>query len=100
MHQIIKRVSQLTGRRLPDPLITSPKNLKSIFSYLRRDSDSKPKKLADQLLIKADVVSLPNVYIMPRRETPVDKDKRLGRWKMIEAELHSKGLPILSKSRE
>jgi hypothetical protein len=64
-----------------------------------RASTSKPKALADHLLTKHDVVGLPNVHVMARRETPVDKDKQFGRWKMIEAELQSKGLPVLSKSR-
>ena len=96
---MIKRASQLTGHRIPDPVIIAPRSLRPIYSYLRWGRDTKPKKIADRLLIKADVINLPNVHIMPRRETPVDKDKRLGRWKIIEAELHSKGLPILSKSR-
>ncbi|KAF7502603.1 hypothetical protein GJ744_005444 [Endocarpon pusillum] len=96
---VIKRASQLTGHRIPDPLITARQSLSSIYSYLGRDRDSPPKKVADRLLIKPDVINLPNVHIMPRRETPVDKDKRLGRWKIIEAELHSKGLPVLGKSR-
>jgi hypothetical protein len=70
-----------------------------IYNHLLRNSIPKPKKLAESLLQKQDLVSLPNVHIMARRETPVDKDKRLGRWKIIEAELQSKGLPMLSKSR-
>lgn len=70
-----------------------------VYNYLIRNSNPKPKKLADGLLRKQDLVSLPNVHIMARRETPVDKDKQLGRWKVIAAELESKGLPVLSKSR-
>ena len=70
-----------------------------IYNFLLRSSNAKPKKLADGLLRKQDLVGLPNVHIMARRETPIDKDKRLGRWKVIAAELESKGLPVLSKSR-
>ena len=69
-----------------------------IYKYLSQNSSPKKKTLADHLLAKQDVISLPNVHIMSRRETPVDKDKRLGRWKIVEAELKSKGLPVLSKS--
>lgn len=69
-----------------------------IYKYLSRNSTPKPKKLADHLLVKQDLVNLPNVHIMSRRETPVDKDKGVGRWKIIESELKSKGLPVLSKS--
>lgn len=70
-----------------------------IYTYLLRSSSPKAEKLADALLKKKDLVNLPNVHIMARRETPIDKDKRLGRWKVIEAELQRKGLPVLSNSR-
>ncbi len=37
----------------------------------------------------------PNVMILSRRETPVDKEKEVGRWKLIERELRARGLPVL-----
>ncbi|KIW47877.1 uncharacterized protein PV06_00533 [Exophiala oligosperma] len=37
----------------------------------------------------------PNVMVLSRRETPVDKEKEIGRWKVIARELQSKGLPVL-----
>jgi hypothetical protein len=39
----------------------------------------------------------PNVMVLPRRETPVDKEKEVGRWKLIEKELTERGLPVLGK---
>lgn len=39
----------------------------------------------------------PNVMVLPRRETPVDKEKEVGRWKVIEQELIERGLPVLGK---
>lgn len=39
----------------------------------------------------------PNVMVLPRRETPVDKEKEIGRWKVIEQELIERGLPVLGK---
>jgi hypothetical protein len=57
----------------------------------------KPKNLAETLATKTDLASLPNVKIMGRRETPVDKEMAVGRWKVIEAELRSKGLPVLGR---
>ncbi|KAK5047226.1 hypothetical protein LTR84_006748 [Exophiala bonariae] len=39
----------------------------------------------------------PNVMVLPRRETPVDKEKEVGRWKLIEKELIERGLPVLGK---
>lgn len=93
----MKRASQLTGLRISDHRLTSAKTLGQLFGYLREEGKPKPKTLADQLVQKQSLVKLPNVQIMSRRETTVDREKRLGRWKVIEAELQSKGLPGLSK---
>ena len=38
-----------------------------------------------------------NVLLLSRRETPVDKHKEVGRWKLIEKELIARGLPVLGK---
>jgi len=54
--------------------------------------------LAETLATKTELASLPNVKIMGRRETPVDKEKAVGRWKVIEAELRSRGLPVLGRA--
>ena len=35
-----------------------------------------------------------NVVVHPRRETPVDKEKEVGRWKVIVKELEKRQLPI------
>jgi hypothetical protein len=95
--QIIKRISQLTGHRIPDPVINSAQSLVPIYEHLMAQDSNKPKKVGDQILANKDLVNLPNVHFMPRRETPVDRDKRVGRWKVIEAELESKGLPVLGR---
>jgi hypothetical protein len=58
----------------------------------------RPKNLAETLATKTELASLPNVKIMGRRETPVDKEKAVGRWKVIEAELRSRGLPVLGRA--
>ncbi|KEF58864.1 uncharacterized protein A1O9_03707, partial [Exophiala aquamarina CBS 119918] len=39
----------------------------------------------------------PNVMVLSRRETPVDKEKEVGRWKLIEKELIERGLPVLGR---
>ena len=41
-----------------------------------------------------ELVNLPNVKIMGKRQTPVHKEKAIGRWKVIEKELQSRGLPV------
>ena len=55
-----------------------------------------PKKLADILLQRPDLAALPNIEIFDRRHTPIDKEKEVGRWKIIEQELNRKGLPVTS----
>jgi len=50
--------------------------------------NTKPKRKVPQPLG-------PNVMVLSRRETPVDKEKEIGRWKVIERELRAKGLPVL-----
>jgi len=53
-----------------------------------------PKKLAQQLIEKQTPMDLPNVKISSRRVTPIDKEKALGRWKIIEQALQDRGLPV------
>ena len=45
-----------------------------------------------------ELTKLPNVRILMRRETPVDRDKAVGRWKVIEKELKARGLPVLGRA--
>lgn len=40
------------------------------------------------------IAELPNVQIVDRRYTPIDKEKEVGRWKIIEKELIVRDLPI------
>jgi hypothetical protein len=40
------------------------------------------------------LVHLPNVKIYAKRQTPIDRHKEVGRWKIIEAELRKRGLPV------
>ena len=90
---------QLTGIRIPDPVLGGAETLRSIYIYQLEALKPKPKKLADVLVKKADLADLPNVKIMTRRYTPVDKEKEVGRWKVIEAELKRRGLPVLGHQR-
>lgn len=90
--QLLKRVMQLTGIRIPDPAIEDIKSIKNLLGLLVKKP--KPKKLVDSLLIDGALTSLPNVKIMDRRYTPIDKEKEVGRWKVIEKELIKKGLPV------
>ncbi len=82
---------QLTGMRIPDPDVQSITNTKALLGHLVRKP--KAKKLAESLFAN-EVSELPNVQIVDRRYTPVDKEKEVGRWKVIERELTARGLPI------
>ncbi|MCJ1239169.1 hypothetical protein MMC14_007162 [Varicellaria rhodocarpa] len=89
---ILKRVMQLTGKRIPDPAIPDIKHGKALLTHLI--TKPKPMKLAESLLNKTDLLSIPNVQILDRRFTPIDKEKEVGRWKVIEQELKTRGLPV------
>ena len=83
---------QLTGVRIPDPAIQDIKSAKALFGFLVKKP--KPKKLAETLMVNEALTSLPNVKILDRRYTPIDKEKQVGRWKIIEKELIKQGLPV------
>jgi len=53
------------------------------------------KKLAEVIAQKRELLSLPNVTVYPRRVTPIDKEKMVGRWKVIVNELDKRDLPIV-----
>jgi len=53
----------------------------------------KPKNIAETLMRKKAMGG--NVMVLPRRETPIDKEKEVGRWKVIERELRARGLPVM-----
>lgn len=37
------------------------------------------------------------MVIHGRRQTPIDKEKEVGRWKVIEKELRERGLPVVGR---
>ncbi|KAL8831710.1 MAG: hypothetical protein Q9191_000720 [Dirinaria sp. TL-2023a] len=89
---ILKRVMQLTGHRIPDPAIQDINSAKALVGQLVRKP--KPKKLAERLTANGELSNLPNVKLRERRWTPIDKEKEVGRWKVIEEELRKRDLPI------
>lgn len=86
---------QLTGRRIPDPVMGDINSARALLSHMM--IKPKPKKLADSLLGKDSLVTIPNVEILDRRYTPIDREKEVGRWKVIEKELHRRGLPVTGR---
>lgn len=83
---------QLTGVRIPDPAVEGIKSGKGLHGFLAKKP--KPKKLAQSLMADEALKNLPNVKMMDRRYTPIDKEKEVGRWKVIEEELIRQGLPV------
>jgi hypothetical protein len=88
----MKRTMQLTGTRIADPNIRSIATVQDLlYNLIERP---KPRKLAQALEQKNNLVSLPNVKVIGRKVTDVDKERSVGRWKIIEAELIKRGLPV------
>lgn len=83
---------QLTGRRIPDPEISQIYSARELLLHLTKKP--KPKKLAEALLKREDLLEIPNLQIRDRRFTPIDEEKEVGRWKVIEKELEKRGLPV------
>jgi hypothetical protein len=90
---------------------TAPKTVTSALQS-RQEKALLAAKLGDPLDATSEVGAKqtrkleplgPNVMVLHRRETPVDKEKEVGRWKVIKQELTSRGLPVLggyAKSRK
>ncbi|MCJ1477174.1 hypothetical protein MMC13_005845 [Lambiella insularis] len=95
--QVLKRAMQLTGRRIADPTIDHIKVVGDLVEHLTEKP--KPKKLAEVLVAKPELASVPNVQIYERRYTPIDKEKEVGRWKVIERELQKRGLPVTGRAK-
>ena len=85
-------MTQLTGFRFPDYAIAGIATVKDVV--VLAEEKPKPKKLAEMLLQNPTIAALPNVEVFDRRQTPIDKEKEVGRWKIIEQELREKGLPV------
>ena len=92
MEQLVKRIMQLTGYRLSDADINNAKTVADILGHLA--TPPKARRLIEALAQKQSLFELPNVKIYGRRVTPVDKERDVGRWKVIEEELSKRGLPV------
>ncbi len=87
---------QLTGTRIADSVIAETDSVGSLQAHLVRPPA--PTKLAQALLDDDRLTSLPNVKVFPRRVTPIDKERAVGRWKVIEKELVARGLPVTGRA--
>ncbi|CAD6567671.1 MAG: hypothetical protein ASARMPREDX12_000594 [Alectoria sarmentosa] len=93
---VLKRVMQLTGRRIPDPEILTITTPQSLLVHLVKKP--KPKRIAEALLNSNQVAELPNVQIFDKRYRPIDREVEVGRWKVITKELEKRGLPVIGRA--
>ncbi|KAI5285873.1 hypothetical protein KEM52_002242, partial [Ascosphaera acerosa] len=104
---LLKRVSQLSGHLFPDSQLSRLTTLRRVLAHLHAASRPAPKKLAERLLGAsggrknreerqgvASLASLPNVRVSPRKVSISQRETEVGRWKIIEAELRRRGLPV------
>ncbi|KAK5732873.1 hypothetical protein LTR17_010146 [Elasticomyces elasticus] len=89
---LIKRTLQLTGKRLPDPAVSLSTTLADLYNHLQLKEQ--PKKLAQTPQMQRIKLSAPNVKVFTNRQTPIHKEKEIGRWKIIEEELVRRDLPV------
>ena len=91
--QFGRRITELTGHRILDFKLMSLSTPASVINHLVQPT--KPRKLIEEIEEKGLLAELLNVQVFPKRVGPVDKEKMVGRWKLIEKELKARGLPVL-----
>ncbi|KAI0007574.1 ribosomal subunit 39S-domain-containing protein [Xylariaceae sp. FL0662B] len=91
---VTKRVFQLTGHLVPDYQLSSITNVYSLLRIVQKPP--KPKTLTQEIQIRhQELVQLPNVSVASKRLTRGDKEKAVGRFKLIEEEYRKRGLPLV-----
>ena len=83
---------QLTGTRIADPVIPRLTTAAQLLKHLIKPPPA--KRLMNDLVENEKLYSLPNVELWEKRYTEKDKEVEIGRWKLIEAELLKRGLPL------
>lgn len=80
---------QLTGQRIPDHAINHSNTVEKLLQHLI--APPKPPTL-NKALEEEQILSLPNVSVIGKRVTPIDKERNIGRLKVIRQEFKSRGL--------
>lgn len=93
--QIVKRLMQLTGKRIPDIKLSNAKDLASLHrAFTTKEA---PKKLHDTEQVRM-LSEVSNIQVHESRRTHVHRDKSTGRWKLIEDELNLRNMPTRGAS--
>ncbi|KAH9886602.1 ribosomal subunit 39S-domain-containing protein [Xylariomycetidae sp. FL2044] len=101
---VTKRVFQLTGHLVPDHQLSSLANVHSLLRVVQKPP--KPVTLTEEIQKhRQDIVTMPNVSVHAKRLTRGDREKAVGRFKLIEEEFRKRDLPLrghggASKNRE
>ncbi|APA07129.1 hypothetical protein SS1G_04157 [Sclerotinia sclerotiorum 1980 UF-70] len=93
---VVKRTMQLIGKRIPDNVISSSSTAEKLLQHLI--TPPKPPTLNKALKQNEELLSLPNVSVFRKRITPVDKERNVGRLKVIREEFKSRGLMESNKT--
>ncbi|OTB00500.1 hypothetical protein M426DRAFT_324276 [Hypoxylon sp. CI-4A] len=90
---VTKRVFQLTGQLVPDHQLLSINDVRSLLHVVQ--TPPKSKTLTQEIQERRqDLVQLPNVSVATKRVTRGDKEKAVGRFKLVEEELKKRDLPL------
>ncbi|OTA56594.1 hypothetical protein K449DRAFT_375345 [Hypoxylon sp. EC38] len=90
---VTKRIFQLTGQLVHDHQLSNISDVRSLLHVVQ--TPPKPKTLTQEIQERRqDLVQLPNVSIATKRITRGDREKALGRFKLIEEELKKRDLPL------
>ncbi|KAI1077935.1 ribosomal subunit 39S-domain-containing protein [Whalleya microplaca] len=91
---VTKRVFQLTGHLVPDHQLPTLNNVHALLRLVQRPP--KPKTLTQEIQKRnQDLLELPNVTVASKRVTRGDKEKAVGRFKLIEEEFKKRDLPLV-----
>ncbi|KAM3452580.1 hypothetical protein BB8028_0007g00960 [Beauveria bassiana] len=98
-----KRLYQLTGNMIPDAKLGAATTVGHLITLTAKQP--KPQRLAEILQKTEELQRLANVKLHDRRVSSIDREVAVGRWKLIEAELAKRDLPItgqpdVSRNRE
>lgn len=90
--QITKRIFQLTGQRIHDHQLESATTVQTILHMIKKPP--KPVTLMEEIEKRhPSLLDLPNVTVSGKRVTKGDKEKALGRYKVMQEEFKKRELP-------
>ncbi|KAI1446071.1 ribosomal subunit 39S-domain-containing protein [Annulohypoxylon stygium] len=90
---VTKRIFQLTGHLVQDFKLSGINNVQTLLHVVLKPP--KPKTLTMEIQERRqDLVQLPNVQVATKRVTRGDKEKAVGRFKLIEEEYRKRELPL------